>query len=157
MDNSHTFRLASSKSDFKKAKILFLEYAESIAYQVCFDRFEKELQKIEQLYTEPEGRIIVLEVDNQIVGCAGLRNKEPNIAELKRMYIQPAYRGKGRGRQLLQEAIGLAKDLGYRAMQLDTLPAKMPAALKLYKEVGFQERHEVSNREEEVAYYILEF
>ena len=57
---------------------------------------------------------------------------------MKRLYVEPESRGKGVGRELALAAIHAARELGYQRMMIDTQPA-MRIAVKLYRELGFQE------------------
>lgn len=129
---------AQNPSEFDTGKQLFLEYAESLEFDICFQNFEQELTDIQVQYGETNGCLLLVETDGQTVGCAGVRRWQGDIAELKRMYIRPAARGSGRGRQLLQAAIDRARELGYRRIRLDTLPS-MQAAIRLYREFGFKD------------------
>jgi len=72
------------------------------------------------------------------IGCVGIRQFNDQIAELKRMYIRKDHRQKGYGRLLLDEAIGLSRELIYDRIRLDTLESKL-AAIKLYLSSGFRE------------------
>jgi GNAT superfamily N-acetyltransferase len=130
--------LAASEEDYALAKTLFLEYARDIDLDLSFQDFDRELAEIRVQYGPSEGGILILRVDGQPAGCVAVRRFEMDTAELKRMYIRPAYRGQGLGRRLGEEALALAKRLGYRAIRLDTLP-QMGKALALYLGFGFVE------------------
>jgi len=79
------------------------------------------------------------EDDGLTVGCMALRNMRarPGCGEIKRLYIQPAYRGTGLADRLLQALEDHAKDYGYQWLYLDTA-ADMKAAARFYERKGFQ-------------------
>ncbi len=140
MTKEKTIRFESAKTteDYETAKNLFREYAAYIKTDLCFQDFEKELLEISSQYGPPTGGIILCKAGNEIIGCAGIRKLNNETAELKRMYLQPAYHGKGWGRQLLGQALLLAKTMGYKKVRLDTLPS-MQTAQVLYRQAGFYE------------------
>jgi GNAT superfamily N-acetyltransferase len=72
------------------------------------------------------------------VGCGGMRPLTPHIAEVKRMYVRPADRGRGVGRLLLDEAEQRARALGVTALRLDTR-SDLVEARGLYTRHGFVE------------------
>jgi len=131
-------RIAQSAADFDTAKQLFLEYAESLGFDICFQNFEQELVDIRVQYGAPNGCLLLATTGGQAVGCAGVRRWEGGAAELKRMYLRPSARGAGAGRRLLQAALEQARQLGYRSIRLDTLP-NMQAAISLYRSLGFDD------------------
>jgi len=71
-------------------------------------------------------------------GCVALRPFSTTIAEMKRLYVRPQYRGQGIGRKLVDAIVQAAIDRGYQAIRLDTLP-ELEAAIALYRKLGFQE------------------
>ena len=59
--------------------------------------------------------------------------------EMKRLWVDPAFRGHQLGKRLIEEGIAWARGAGYRAMYLDTAPAAMPEANALYVRLGFEQ------------------
>lgn len=129
---------ALTTADYDTGKKLFLEYAESLGFSICFQNFEQELADIQIQYGAPNGCLLLVNDSELTVGCVGVRRWDGDIAELKRMYLRPSTRGQGMGRRLLDSALEYARQLGYRSIRLDTLPG-MEAAIALYREAGFKE------------------
>lgn len=127
---------ATSPEDFDTGKNLFLEYAQSLDFNLCFQNFEQELADIQVQYGIPNGCLLLVKNDGAAVGCVGVRRWKGDIAELKRMYLQPQTRGLGLGKKLLEAALENARLLGYRSIRLDTLP-NMTSAIAIYREFGF--------------------
>jgi putative acetyltransferase len=113
---------------------LFREYAASLGRDLSFQDFERELAELPDFYRA----IVLAEVEGEIVGCAAVREFEPGVAELKRLYVRPAARGRGLGRALSIEAIARARANGFTSIRLDTLP-EMTEATALYRSLGFKE------------------
>lgn len=129
--------VADTDEDFEAGKRLFTEYANSLTIDLAFQRFADELQMIRHQYGLPAGALLLAEVGGRVVGCAGVRKQGPDIAELKRMYVQPGFRGYKLGKLLLERSLSVARELGYQKIRLDTL-AGMTGARRLYESFGFE-------------------
>jgi putative acetyltransferase len=131
---------ANSDEDIRQARALFEEYAAGLGISLCFQNFDRELAILPGDYAPPDGRLLLAVEDNQLAGCIALRKlAEPGVCEMKRLFLRPAYRGKGLGRVLVESIIEEARKLGYTHMRLDTLPGRMDQAIALYQSIGFVE------------------
>jgi ribosomal protein S18 acetylase RimI-like enzyme len=107
---------------------LFAEYARLVDEPACFVGFERELEALPGDY-----RLWLAEA---AAGCVAVRLLDARTAEMKRLYVRGAHRGKGLGRALAQAAIDVAREAGCARIVLDTLP-KMREAQALYELLGF--------------------
>jgi ribosomal protein S18 acetylase RimI-like enzyme len=119
-------------------RALFAEYALGVDEPACFAGFERELASLPGDYAPPRGRLLLALDNNQPAGCVALRPLDATTGEMKRLYVRPAHRGSGLGRDLVQAAIVQACAAGYARLLLDSLP-KMHAAIALYRGFGFTE------------------
>ena len=108
---------------------LFAEYARLVDEPACFVGFERELEALPGDY-----RLLLAE---GTAGCVAVRLLDARTAEMKRLYVRSAHRGKGLGRALAQAAIDVAREAGCARIVLDTLP-KMREAQALYELLGFR-------------------
>ena len=132
------FIQAHTEADFATAHSLFMEYAQWLGIDLCFQGFDSELLSLPQMYGAPNGGLILVKDEDRFLGCVGVRKFSDSSCELKRMWIQPAYQNQGLGEKLLIKAMELGKHLGYTTMKLDTLQT-MTGPIYLYKKHGFQE------------------
>ena len=132
-------RQAESPAQIAQARELFLEYAESLGFSLCFQSFDLELAGLPGSYAPPDGRLLIAEYRGQLAGCVALHRLKPEICEMKRLYLRPHLRGKGVGRALAETVISEARVMGYRTMRLDTVEPQMPNAVALYRRLGFVE------------------
>lgn len=133
-----SFKKAGSLKEFEEAKLLFMEYADALSIDLCFQNFEDELKYLSVQYGLPRGSLILAYTNDTAIGCVGIRQLNEDTAELKRMYVREAFRSLKIGRKLLELAIENATQLAYKSIRLDTL-ADMTSALHLYRSLGFYE------------------
>jgi ribosomal protein S18 acetylase RimI-like enzyme len=122
-----------------QARELFLEYAKSLGFSLCFQNFDKELADLPGDYAPPEGRLLLAEYESQIAGCVALHKLSDEICEMKRLYLRPQFRGRGLGRILADRMIAEARQIGYKRMRLDTVEPVMKDAVGMYRKIGFRE------------------
>jgi N-acetylglutamate synthase-like GNAT family acetyltransferase len=137
--NDFVFHEAESAHDIAKVRELFLEYAQSLGFSLCFQNFDKELADLPGDYTPPEGRLLLAEYEGQLAACVALHKLDADICEMKRLYLRPQFRGKGLGRILADRIIAEARQIGYKRMRLDTVGPVMKDAVAMYRKLGFKE------------------
>jgi len=135
---------AESPTQIAQVRELFLEYAQSLGFSLCFQNFDKELAGLPGDYAPPDGRLLLAEYEGQPGGCVALhkltlQNVNDGICEMKRLYLRPQFRGKGVGRALAERVIAEARQIGYRRMRLDTVEPVMKDAVAMYRRLGFRE------------------
>lgn len=128
---------ALTMSDLDEIRFLFREYESWLGLDLCFQDFEREIRELPGQYSSPGGLLMLAKFNNEPAGCAAFRQLSKTICEMKRLYVKPAYQGKGLGRSLAAAVIEGARTAGYTAMRLDTYAPKMPNALRLYRSFGF--------------------
>ena len=96
---------ARTSEHYAAAVALFKEYALGLGIDLQFQKFENELQTLPLMYGPPNGELWLVQQNHQFVGCAALRKLDEHTCELKRMFVQPAYRGQHLGEQLMEIAV----------------------------------------------------
>jgi GNAT superfamily N-acetyltransferase len=133
------FAQAESSAQIAQARELFLEYAQSLGFSLCFQNFDEELAHLPGDYAPPQGRLLLADYGGQLAGCVALHPLDPTICEMKRLYLRPNFRGKGLGRALADRIIAEARHIGYHRMRLDTVEPVMKDAVAMYRKLGFKE------------------
>jgi GNAT superfamily N-acetyltransferase len=88
--------------------------------------------------TPPGGVLLLARVDGEPAGLGGVRHLEAEVAEVKSMYVAPAFRGRGLARRILAELEEIARRHGCRATRLDTSDY-LTDAVHLYRAAGYRE------------------
>ena len=84
------------------------------------------------------GTFVIARVGGAAIGCGALRLLDGATAELKRMYVEPAQRGRGVGRAIVDQLEAVAVTLGANRLVLET-GIHQTEAIALYRRVGFRE------------------
>lgn len=133
------FEQAERPKQIAQIRELFLEYAQSLGFSLCFQNFDEELTGLPGDYAPPNGRLLLATCDGELAGCVALHQTAPDICEMKRLYVRPHFRGQGMGQTLTEEIIAEARQIGYKRLRLDTVGPVMTNAVALYRKLGFRE------------------
>ncbi len=89
---------------------------------------------------DQQGAVLLgAEIGGLFVGCVGLIPQAlPHHGEIKRLFVEPARRGQGIGKLLMQELENEARRFGLRTLQLES-GSKENEALALYRSLGYDE------------------
>ena len=104
-------------------------------------------------YGLPRARLYLSYLDGKVAGCIALKELDGENCEVKRLYVRPEFRGVKLGNLLIQKIIDDAKEIGYKAMLLDTLPF-LKSAIVLYKNFGFYEIPSYNNNPMDTLIYM---
>jgi len=146
-----TIRPAVWPADVSIARRLLRHYADFLihnpagAVNICLAGYEEELAALPERYAEPEAVLLLGFMGDEVVGCVAVKQRRdrPGDCEMKRLWTEPAARGTGMGRVLIEAAMAWSRKQGARALLLDTVAEAMPDAVRLYRKMGFveTERH----------------
>jgi GNAT superfamily N-acetyltransferase len=145
-----SLRRAETPGDIATARTLLREYSgylnDSLGEEhICLESYERELAGLPGPYAELDGVILLAFAGDVPAGCVALKPLKPSrsveageaVCEMKRLWVRPEFRGQSVGLKLAEALIGCAKERGYTAMYLDTVPAAMRPANEIYKKLGF--------------------
>lgn len=146
-------REANGAEEIAAARELMRAYGEHLAAHpagaanICIQGYERELAGLPGSYAAPDGALLLAWVGGQAAGCVALKplgraspaeHAGERACEMKRLWVGPDFRGLGLGRTLVAAAMEWARAKGCEAMYLDTVPAAMPEAGRLYAGMGFE-------------------
>ncbi len=92
--------LARSAADMIAVRELFVEYAAAIQIDLGFQQFDEELVTLPGRYAPPASELLLAFSGEDPAGCVGMRDLGESTAEMKRLFVRPAYRSARLGRQL---------------------------------------------------------
>jgi ribosomal protein S18 acetylase RimI-like enzyme len=153
MNNEIIYKKLETKEEVIKAKELIIEYIKWLNEDLTYQNIDDELINFPRKYEEPDGIFIISKDNDNVVGCVGLRRLDENICEMKRLFVNDKYKGKGIGKKLVEIIIEEAKYKNYKKMRLDTLKT-MESALKIYYKNNFYEIEPYYNNPNSDAVYI---
>jgi ribosomal protein S18 acetylase RimI-like enzyme len=137
----------SSRATLAQARELLLEYGRFVIAQpgagrFCFGTLEKEAAGLPASYIEQGGGSLIAFANQAPSGFVAWRALPASIArnacEMKRLWVRPSSRGLALGRLLTFAVLDRARAAGYKQICLDTAPASMAAAHRLYLDLGFE-------------------
>lgn len=114
------------------------EYHDLINNYFDAGNFDSELANLPGDFASPQGSLLLASEGKNEAGCVALHDLGSGICEMKRMFVNPEFHGKGVGLQLAEAIISKAKNIGYHTMRLDTGP-KQKEAQGLYRRLGFKD------------------
>jgi putative acetyltransferase len=132
-------RQVESPEQIATVRELFLEYAQSLGFSLCFQGFEQELAALPGAYAPPAGRLLLATQADTAAGCVALHRLDAEHCEMKRLYVRPQFRGRGLGLHLAEQIIAEARQIGYKYLRLDTVEPVMRTAVEMYRRLGFIE------------------
>ena len=112
---------------------------ETLMEQYIATSIEGELKQLADVFSEARRNAFwVVESADGIVGCFGIESRDVAATELRRMYLDRAYRGSDVARRMLDFAETKARALGFTKMILSSAEIQQ-AAVKFYRKSGFRE------------------
>lgn len=127
---TNLIRTNSDNSDFRELVRLLdedLQIRDGDAHP-----FYAQFNKIDKI------RYVVVAYENgQAVGCGAIKEYEKGVAEVKRMFVKPEWRGRGIAKRILSELEGWANELSFSECILET-GKNQPEAIGLYQKSGYQ-------------------
>ncbi len=124
------------------------------------DTVEDWLDTFEKIHQAPSGNLLI-GWDNTTpaatpAACGMLREFDPGIAEIQRLYVCPKYRGTGLARQISLALMDGARASGFHTIRLDTA-RHLTGAIKLYQSLGFATRSPYHNLTPQMDHFIVYF
>ena len=127
------FEIRNGHDYIDEVKDLFVEYVRSLGVSASL----REFHGLEDKYKGEGEALYIAFIDNKPAGCVALRYVDSNTADMKRLYVRPAFRHSSLGSNMAKLVVEDAREFGYKTLLLDSLPS-MENAKELYTNLGFK-------------------
>lgn len=113
-------------------------------YRLPFDPagIDRPLFELASHFSGPGRRFWLIEDAGRVVGTVAIDRRGQGLAELKKMFLDRRYRGRGLGKRMLRAALAFARRCGYRRVMLET-HSSLDEAIGLYRRAGFRLRRKI--------------
>ena len=101
--------------------------------------YDESTDHLYELFNKNGAVYFVAETDKELIGGAGIYPSDglpDDVCELVKMYIKKEARGKGLGKELIEDCLGFAASAGYKRVYLETFP-ELRKAVCIYEKFGF--------------------
>ena len=131
--------------DGGRARLRALGYADPLAQQLIGRVQQEYVQRYggpdeapvrPEEFEPPHGLFLVVEIDGVAAGCGAWRTLDEGPAEIKRVYVEPAFRRRGLAQVIVDALEAAASRAGCRTVVLNT-GSRQPEALALYAALGY--------------------
>lgn len=147
--------ITAEESHMPEVRKLFETYAANLGIDLCFQGFTEEMESLPGKYADPEGTILLVKTVEGFAGVVALKKIAEGVCEMKRLFVGANFQGYGLGKALAVKLIEVAREKGYKQMNLDTLERLGPA-VNLYRNLGFVETEPYNfNPEKDILYFSL--
>ena len=136
MPGAYVVREVVTEGDIEQVRRLVRAHGDARATTPGVEYVYEDAARMPGAYAPPRGGLWLAVAGNVAVGCVALRPIGGRVAEVKRMFVEPEWRGRGVGRALMDAVIAGARAREYATLRLGTLD-DMLAAQALYRSLGF--------------------
>jgi ribosomal protein S18 acetylase RimI-like enzyme len=128
---------ATSPAHYDAFKQLLQEYAERDLSDACNSTIWRDMAQLPGRYAPPEGQVLLAYDGDELAACgAYVATLTPGLAEVKRVYVRPAFRRQRLAQTLTVGLTEIARLRGYTMAGICTWPDNS-SALALYQQLGF--------------------
>lgn len=127
-----------SRVDVPEVRALYADFIAEADGPLGIDLADETLKGPPADLEPPGGVLLLVRAGDEPAGLGGVRHLDTDVAEVKSMYLSPAFRGQGIARRLLAELETIAGDRGCAAVRLDTSDY-LTDAIGLYRAAGYRQ------------------